>query len=387
MEAAVINKQSGLYKWIPGLLVFHGYKTSWLSRDIVAGLSVASIALPIGIAYSSIAGLPAEVGLYSSIFPLLAYALFGSSRQLIVGPDSALCMIIAASLTVFGTVSPEKYASLSVLLSFMVGVFCIAAGLFRLGFITNFLSKPILNGFFNGIALTVIIGQLGKLFGFKLVSGGFFKQSVDFLSKLNQTHSVTLIVGVSTLLLLILLKKFAPRIPAPLVAVVGGICAVYFFGLESSGTALAGTVTAGLPSFGLAMFNFEELNLLTGAALSIVFISYCNAMLASKGFAVKNGYEIDANQDFIALGMANLFSGFSQGFAVSASASRTAVSDDAGGKTRLTSVMASLSLLVILLFFTYPLQWLPEGYLGSNNHNSSIWHIQFQLFKTALPYQ
>jgi high affinity sulfate transporter 1 len=365
LQTAAMKKQTGLSKWVPGLLMFSGYKASWLTGDFVASLSVASIALPIGIAYAGLAGLPAEVGLYTSIFPLLAYALFGSSRQLIVGPDSVLCMIIAATLAAYGSVSPEKYASLAVLLSLMVGLFCIAGGLLRLGFITNFLSQPILNGFFNGIAITVIMGQLGKLFGFKIISGGFLRQAIDFFSKLDQTNTVTLIMGVSTLLLLILLKRFAPRIPAPLIAVICGICAVYFLGLESSGTALAGSVAAGLPSFGLTMFSFEEVSLLTGAALSIAFFSYCNAMLASKGFAIKNGYEIDANQDFIALGMANVFSGFSQGFAVSASASRTAVSDSAGGKSRLTAVMASISLLVILLYFTYPLQWLPEASLAA----------------------
>jgi high affinity sulfate transporter 1 len=370
-----------LIKWIPGLLLFQDYQKNWLPKDFIAGLSVASIALPVGIAYAGIAGLPPEVGLYSSILPLIAYALFGSSKQLIVGPDSGLCMLIAASLSVFGTISPEKYASMSILLSLMVGVLCITAGLFRLGFITNFLSKPILNGFFNGIAITVIMGQLGKLFGYKVISGGFFRQFADFISKINETHLLTLIIGVSTLLILIILKKFTPKIPAPLIAVIGGICAVFFLHLEKSGTTLVGTVPAGLPPFGFVMFNFEDMNLLTAAALSIVFISYCNTMLASKGFAIKNGYEINANQDFIALGLSNLLSGFSHGFAVNGTASRTAVSDSAGGKTQLTSIIASLTLLLILLFFTFLLSWLPVASLAAIIISASFGLFNFEYLK------
>jgi high affinity sulfate transporter 1 len=356
---------NGIFKWMPGLLLFKGYQPKWFSNDFIAGLSVASVALPVGIAYTSLAGLPPEVGLYSSILPLIGYVIFGSSRQLIVGPDSAICMMIAASLAVFGPVSPEKYASLSILLSLLVGVFCVAAGLFRLGFIANFLSKPILNGFFNGIAISVITGQLGKFFGFKLISGGFFRQFGDFISRLNETHFPTLIIGLSSFLLLIILKRFAPKIPGPLIAVVGAIGAVFFMHIDKTGTLLVGAVPAGFPGLNIPAFSFDEINLLAGAALSIMLISYCNTMLANKGFAVKNGYEIDANKDFIALGMSTLFSGFSQGYAVSGSVSRTSVSDNAGGKTKLTAIFASLTLLMVLFFFTSPLSYLPMATLAA----------------------
>ena len=356
---------SVIYKWIPGLILFKGYRKAWLSNDLTAGLSVASIALPIGIAYSGIAGLPPEVGLYSTILPMIAYALFGSSKQLIVGPDSATCMLVAASLTVFSSAGPEKYYSMSILLALMVGVICIVAGIFRMGFIANFLSKPILTGFLNGMAISIIMGQLGKLFGYKVISGGFFRQFGDFVSKLNQTHLLTLIIGVSTFLFLRICKKTAPKIPAPLIAVIGGICAVFFLSLEKSGAVLVGTIPAGLPPFGLQMFSLDDMNSLLGPALSIVLISYCSAMLTDKSFSVRNGYEINPNQDFIALGVANIFSGLSHGFVISGADSRTAVSEASGGKTQLTSIIASFTLLSILLFFTFPLSLLPVASLAA----------------------
>ena len=362
----ISNKtNNGIFKWMPGLLLFKGYRAKWLSNDITAGLSVASIALPIGLAYAGLAGLPPEVGLYSTILPMIAYALFGSSKQLIVGPDSATCMLVAASLTIFSSAGLEKYYSMSILLSLMVGAFCILAGIFRLGFIANFLSKPILTGFLNGMAISIITGQLGKFFGFKLIQGGFFRQISDFISRLNETHLITFIIGISTFIFLRLIKKIAPKLPAPLIAVVAGICAVFFLGIDKSGAALVGTIPSGLPPFGLQMFGFDDMSSLLGPALSIVLISYCSAMLTNKSFAVKNSYEINPNQDFIALGMSNLFSGLSHGFVISGADSRTAVSDTAGGKTQLTSIIASLTVLSILLFFTFPLSYLPIASLSA----------------------
>lgn len=356
---------TAVFRWMPGLSVFKGYKPMWIGSDITAGLSVASIALPIGIAYAAIAGLPPEVGLYSTILPMIGFAIFGSSKQLIVGPDSATCMMVAASLAVYSSVSTEKYASMSILLSLMVGLFCILAGLFRIGFIANFLSKPILTGFLNGMAISIITGQLGKLFGYTIISGGFFRQFGDFISKIEQTHLITFIIGISTFVFLRVVKKALPKVPAPLIAVIIGICAIFFFNLDKSGVALVGIVPAGLPPFGIQMFSFEDISSLLGPALSIVLISYCSAMLTDKSFAVKNGYEINPNQDFIALGVSNVFSSLSHGFVISGADSRTAVSDTAGGKTQLTSIIASLTLLAILLFFTSPLSLLPVASLAA----------------------
>jgi high affinity sulfate transporter 1 len=372
LDNLTVNKGTGIFKWVPGLLLFKGYQKGWLPSDIAAGLSVASIALPIGLAYAGIAGLPPEVGLYSTILPMVAYAMFGSSRQLIVGPDSATCMLVAASITVYTASGPAKYASMSILLSLMVGAICVLAGIFRLGFIVNFLSKPILTGYLNGMAISIIVGQLGKLFGFKLIQGGFIKQMGDFFSKLNETHLLTLLIGVTTFFFLRISKKFIPKVPAPLITVAAGICLIYFFGLQNSGVVLVGIIPAGLPPLGLEPFTFGEMQELLGSSLSIVLICYCSAMLTSKSFAVRNGYDLNPNQDFIALGLANLFSGFSHGFVISGADSRTAVSDTMGGKTQLTSVFASLTLVLFLVFFTFPLAMLPITVLSAIIISASI---------------
>ena len=212
-----------LFRWIPGLNLIHTYKKEYFISDIFAGFSVAAIVLPIGLAYAGLIGLPLQTGLYSSILPMIVYALLGSSRQLILGPDSATCLLAASVIAPLAASNMELYQSLSVCIAVMVGLICIVCGIFKMGVIANFLSKPILTGYLNGLALSIIIGQMGKLFGFSLISAGFFRTLIDFFSKLDLTNSYTILIGGGSFLFLLILKKYIPKLPSPLIAVVTGI--------------------------------------------------------------------------------------------------------------------------------------------------------------------
>ncbi|MGB4852483.1 MAG: SulP family inorganic anion transporter, partial [Ignavibacteria bacterium] len=297
-----------------GLNLFKTYKKQWLSKDLIAGLSVAAIAMPVGIAYAGIAGLPLQTGLYSCILPMIIYALFGSSRQLIVGPDSATCILVAAAISPLAAAGSDSYVSLSIMLALMTGILSIVFAVFRLDFIANFLSKPILNGYLNGLAISIIVGQFGKVFGFDLKPQGIFRMLYEFISKIPDTHLTTFAFGLTVFILLRVFKKFLPVLPAPFLFVAAGIIIVYLFDLGKSGMSLVGSIPSGFPSIGIPAFDLSETGDLFVKSLGIVLISYCSFMLTNKSFAAKNGYQINANQDLYALGFANISSGLSQGF-------------------------------------------------------------------------
>ncbi|GFE70515.1 Sulfate permease, MFS superfamily [Chroococcus sp. FPU101] len=344
---------------MPGLAAIRNYNSAWLQSDLIAGLSVAAVAVPIGIACASLAGLPPVHGLYASILPLIVYALFGTSRQLIVGPDTATCSLVATTLAPLAIGDMTRYVSLSMVLAMLVGIFCIIGGLIRLGFLTNFLSRPILTGYLNGIALSIIVGQLGKLFGFSLQSDGFFHLLAEFFSKLDQTHWPTLAVGLSVFFLLRILKHFAPKLPSALIGVIFAIAVSIFFNLAQQGVAIVGKVPAGIPPLKIPLIQQSDLMPLILGAVGLAFVSFNSAMVTAQSFAMKNRYEIDSNQELIALGISDLAAGLSQGFAVSGTDSRTAVNDSVGGKTQLTGIAAAIFMILVLLFLTAPLAYLP----------------------------
>lgn len=361
-----------LRKYIPGAFLFSGYRREWLTKDIAAGLSVASIALPLGIAYSSLAGLPPETGLYSTILPMAAYALFGTSRQLIIGPDSATCLMVGASLAMYASDGTPEYRALSSVFCLLVGVFAIVAGFFKLGFVANFMSRPILTGYLNGLALSIIVGQFGKLCGFPLKSEGLFRMLYSFVSSINEVHLLTLAIGAGTFVFLRLMKTFAPKIPAPLIVI--AVCAVAsaVYGLSSQGVAVVGALPSGLPALALTGVDFKHFPGLIPNSMEILLITYCSMMLTSKSFANKRGYRIEPNQEFIALGVSNIFSGLSQGFVVSGADSRTAVNDSFGGKTQLVAVIASITIAIFVMFFTGYLELVPVTILAAIVISASI---------------
>ena len=352
-------------KWLPGLTLLRTYRREWFSSDLMAGLSIAAVALPIGIAYAQLAGFPPVVGIYSCILPPVAYALFGSSRQLVVNPDAAACSIVAATVGPLAAGNSVRYLELSIILTALTGLLCIAGGLSGLGAIANFLSRPILTGYLNGIALTIIVGQLGALFGFHVIDGGFFRKLIDAVSHLSQTHKPTLLVGVSLLVLLLLIKRLLPRIPAPLIAAVVSCAVVYVLDLPSRGVAVVGAVPSGFPAPIIPTVKASEISPLLSGAAGIALVSFCSMMTTARGFAARNGYRIDVNRDMFALGVCDLAAAFNRGFVVSGADSRTAVADSAGGKTQVASLVAAVVMSIVLLFLTGPLAYVPAAALAA----------------------
>jgi high affinity sulfate transporter 1 len=350
---------------MPGLQMFSRYQSSWLRSDLGAGLSVAAIALPVGIAYSDLAGVPAVIGMYSAIFPLLVYALFGSSRQLMTGPDAATCIIVAASLAPLAGGDPQRYLALMVILTLMTGILYVIAGLSRLGFIANFLSQPILTGYLNGIALIIIVGQFQKLFGYSSETDEFFPKLVEVFDRLDQSHLPTLGLGIGLLVVLIILRRVAPKLPAALLVVVAGMAAVVVLDLDQNGVAVLGNVPAGLPSFHIMAFEPNIFGELLSDAAGIALVSFTSGVLTAKSFARRNRYEVNANQELIAFGASNIVTGLGQGFPVTGADSRTAVNDAMGGKTQLVGIVAAGSMLLILFFLTEPLGFVPTAALAA----------------------
>jgi high affinity sulfate transporter 1 len=357
---------SRLYRFAPGLRSLLSYNLATDFRfDFLAGISVAAVALPVAIAYAELAGFPAEVGLYSCILPLVAYAIFGTSPQLIVNPDASACAIIAASVAPLAAGDPQMYASLSVTLTFIAGIFCIIASFLYLGVLADFLSKPILVGFLNGVAISIFLGQIGKILGFSVTAGGIFPRLFEVIQKLPQKHWVTLAVGGGSFVILYLSKKFVPRAPAALVAMILAGAAVALLHLDSHGVKILGKVPAGLPRLRFPTIRTADLPELTAEALGLALVLFSSGMLTARSFASKNGYEIDVDKEFAAFGAANIASALSQGFAVTGADSRTAMADSAGGRTQVTGLVAAAAIAVVLLYFTSPLQFIPTPTLGA----------------------
>ena len=349
----------------PGLAKLLNYDRADLAPDLIAGLSVAAVALPVGVAYAQLAGFNPAVGLYSSILPLVAYAIFGSSRQLVIGPDAATCALVAAAVAPLAGRNENLYLSLSVTLAFLVAVFCVGGSFLKLGAIADFLSKPILVGFLNGIALSIILGQLGKILGFPINSGGIVPRLIEVSSKLDLVHGPTLAVALVTFAIIALSSRLLRRAPAALVAMILTAVAVKVFGLEAHGVKVIGEVPAGLPHLKLPTFPTDLLPQLIEDAAGLALVSFSSMMLTSRSFASKNRYDVDTDQEFAALGAANIASALSQGFAVSGADSRTAMSDATGGRTQVTGLVAAGVMAAVLMFLTGSLRFVPLAALGA----------------------
>jgi high affinity sulfate transporter 1 len=353
------------HRYVPGIAALVHYQRTDLRTDCIAGLSVAAVCLPVGIAYAEIAGVPAVYGIYSALLPLLAYALFGSSRQLITGPDAATCLMVAAALGPLAAGDPQRYMELMISLTLITGVFNIIFGLCRFGFIANFFSHPILIGYLNGVALIILAGQLPKLFGYRSEGGDFFGKLLEFTQKVDATHLPTVVLGGAALGLLFALKRWAPRLPAALLVAALGIAVVEVLQLQAHGVAVLGAVPAGLPSLHLPSFDPSRFKILVQHGAGIALISFTSGILTAKSFARRNRYAINANQELIAFGACNIVSGLAQGFPVTGADSRTAVNNAMGGKTQLVGIVAAGAMLLFLLFFTTPLASLPTAALAA----------------------
>ncbi len=310
-KASAAHTHRWLPHYLPILSWLPSYRRAWLRFDLIAGLTVWAVVVPEAVAYAQLAGVPAQVGLFAAPFLLLGYALFGTSRQLMVGATSASAIMLAGTVAALAGSDPKKYAALMVGLTIMIGIIVLLLGIARLGFIKNFLASSVLTGFIFGLALVIIVGQLPKLLGLPRVEGDFFEKLWQVISHLGNTNGWTLLVGVLSLALLFGLERFLPRVPASLVAVVFGILVVGLFGLNKQGVAIVGTIPAGLPTPGwpsLALGDY--LGLLPGA-FGVVLVLFAEHISAAQKFATKHHYDLDANQELIALGVSNVLAGCS----------------------------------------------------------------------------
>src|SRR5215831_1256125 len=362
-----MTDRSGWLRWLPGLGVLRKYEATWLPDDLLAGLVLATMLIPVGIAYAVASGVPGIYGLYATIIPLLAYALFGPSRILVLGPDSALAAVILGTVLPLSGGDPLRAVTLASMMAVVSGTVCILAGAARLGFVTELLSKPIRYGYMNGIALTVLISQLPKLFGFSVENEGPLRDVWSIVGAVldGRTNGTTLVVGAGTLAVILLLKD-SKRLPGILIAVVGATAIVGALDLAMhNDVAVLGPLPQGLPGFAIPRITHTDIVpvLIGGCATAVV--SFADTIVLSRAYAARTGTYVDPNQEMVGLGAANLAAGFFQGFPISSSSSRTPVAEAAGARTQLTSVVGALSIALMLLVAPNLLQHLPTTALAA----------------------
>jgi len=358
----------GVGKWVPGVRTLRIYRRSWLPRDLVAGIVLTALLVPAGMGYAEASGLPAIYGLYATIVPLVVYAILGPSRILVLGPDSSLAPLIAAAILPLAAGAPEEAVALAGMLAILSGLLCVLAALARFGFITELLSKPVRYGYMNGIALTVLLSQLPKLFGFSVDADGVIPEATAFIRGVadGETNTAALIIGLACLLVILGFKRWRPRIPGVLVAVVGATVAVGAFGLaQRYHLSVVGPLPKGLPSFQVPSVSASNLDALLAGAIGIALVSFADTSVLSRTFAIRGGYRVDPNQELVALGAANVVSGLFQGFSVSSSSSRTPVAEAAGAKTQVTGLVGASAIALMLLFFPNLVRNLPDSALAA----------------------
>ena len=350
---------------MPGLKRLLAYRRSWLRGDVLAGLTVAAYLIPQCMAYGELAGVQPVAGLWAILPPMVIYAIFGSSPQLSIGPESSTAVMTAVAIAPLAAARTDTYISLAALLAIFMGLVCIIGYVARLGFLADLLSKPILIGYMAGIALIMIGGQLGKLGKIEIEANAFFDQVGEFISKLSLAHSPTLILGILVLIFLFVFERQFPNLPIPLIAVLLSTAAVAIFNLDERGVAVVGAIPAGLPHFALPQVSLQDSMGLIASAVGIAIVGYSDNVITARAFANRNNYKIDANQELLALGIANFGNGLMQGFPISSSGSRTVIGDSLGSKSQLFSLVAMVAVILVLLFLRPVLALFPKAALGA----------------------
>jgi high affinity sulfate transporter 1 len=362
-----MTDRNGWLRWLPGLNILRQYEASWLPHDIVAGLVLTSMLVPVGIAYAVASGVPGIYGLYATIIPLLAYALFGPSRILVLGPDSSLAALILAVVLPLSGGDPLRAVALASMMAVVSGTVCILAGVARLGFVTELLSKPIRYGYMNGIALAVLISQLPKLFGFSIESEGPLRDLWAIAEAVlgGKANWTAFMVGAGTLVVIMLLKG-SKRLPGILIAVVGATAVVGMLDLAvHHNVAVLGPLPQGLPAFAVPWITYTDIVPVLIGGFAIALVSFADTSVLSRSYAARTGTHVDPNQEMVGLGAANLAAGFFQGFPISSSSSRTPVAEAAGARTQLTGVVGALAVALLLLVAPNLLQNLPTTALAA----------------------
>jgi high affinity sulfate transporter 1 len=354
-------------RWVPAVQILRSYDASWLRHDIVAGLVMTTMLVPVGIAYAEASGLPGINGLYATIVPLVAYALFGPSRILVLGPDSALAAVILAVVLPLSAGDPQRAVTPGGMMAIVAGVVCVSAGLARLGFVTELLSKPIRYGYMNGIALTVILSQIPKLFGFSVKADGPLRQAWGIVEGVSEgrTNLAALAVGGSALALILWLKR-RPRVPGMLVAVAAATVVVAVFDLATrTGISVLGPLPQGLPAARLPLVPPDSLVAIITGGVAVALVAFADTSVLSRTYAARLRTPVDPNQEMVGLGIANIAAGFFQGFPISSSSSRTPVAEAAGARTQLTGVIGALAIALLLMLAPALLADLPNTALAA----------------------
>lgn len=355
-----------LRRWVPGLVTLRHYDRSWLRPDVIAGVVLAAILVPQGMAYAELAGLPPVTGLYTTIACLVAYAIFGPSKVLVLGPDSSVSPLILAAITPLLLVDdPATAIALAGMLAVLVGLIEIGLGVAKLGFVADLLSSEVRVGYLNGLAVTIIVGQLPKLFGFSTDADGFVDELRQFFSNLDQTNRATLVTGLCVLGVLLVLPRVTQAIPAVLVAVVGVTIVSAVLDLAADGVRTVGALPQGVPTPAIPWTSWSDVVPLLVGAVGITMVSLTDTIATASSFAARRGEEIDPDQEMVGIGTANIAAGVFQGFAVSVSGSRTAVADQAGARTQATGLVGAGLVAVLLLFLNGLLADLPQTALAA----------------------
>ncbi len=352
-------------RYLPGVSVLRGYQRDWLRGDLLAGVTVAAYLVPQVMAYAEVAGLPPITGLWAAVAPLVIYAILGSSRQLSVGPESSTALMTAAAVTAVVAGDRQHYAETAAALALAVGAICLICWVARLGFLANLLSHPVLIGYMAGIAVLMIVSQLGKVIGISVEGDSTLSELRFFVTHLGQVHLPTLLVAAGSFALLVAFQRLLPRWPGPLIAMVLAAVAVAVLDLDQMGVKTVGNVPRGLPPASIPDFSTIDLSTLLPAALGVTIVAYTDNVVTARAFAAKRREQIDARQEFLALGAANLGAGLFSGFPVSSSGSRTVIGDALGSRTQLYSFVSAAVLLLTLLLLGPALSTFPLAALGA----------------------
>jgi high affinity sulfate transporter 1 len=358
-----MNGAAGLGRWLPGLALLRRQRGPDLQRDVIAGVVLAALLVPQGMAYASLAGMPPVTGLYATLVPLAVYFLLGPSRILVLGPDSAVAPLVAAAIIPLAATGDERIA-VAGMLALLVGGLMLAGGLARFGFVTELLSMPVRLGYLMGIAVTVIVDQLPKLFGFSVDSESFLRGIRDFFAGLDQTDATALTIGAGSMVVILGLRRLAPRLPGVFIAVVGATAAVAAFGLADE-LPVVGDVPAGLPAFGLPDVSLDDLKTLIPAAVGIAFVAFTDTSILSRSYAGRLHDDVDQNRELGVLGVANIATALFQGFPISSSSSRTAVAEDMGARSEIAGLVGAAVLALLLVFGTGLVHDLPQATLAA----------------------
>ena len=354
-----------LARLFPGLAMFSGYQRRWLIPDVLAGISVTIVMIPSVIAYAGLIGIPPQYGLYAALVPLVVYPLFGSSRQVIVGPDIAISLLIASAVIPLAGGDAGRAASLAAIIAILSGILLLLGALAKFGAAADFLSKPVLVGYMTGAALILMASQLGTMFGIHLQHTEFVPLLSELAGKIRSTNLPTLLLGIGLLAILLLLRRLAPKIPGALAVCVLAVVLSRIFGLEKAGVATVGVFHGGLPVFAFPEVTLKDIHALLPAALGIALLTYTECILLARAFGEKNQYEVNASRELVALGCADLAAGLFQGFSVTGSQARTTINDASGGKTQLVSLVAAGVLALFILFLTPLIATLPKVSLAA----------------------